>query len=83
MFSLISVKLGSNLIGLMHDKLVWYIVKKIVRFFKIHTELSDYEMLNSLLLFFFVGFETLFYLLKYEMLNSHPLFNFRLCVGLS
>lgn len=52
MFSLISVKLGSNLIGLMHDQLVWYIVKKIVRFFKIHTELSEYEMLNSLLLFF-------------------------------
>lgn len=25
--------------------------KKIVRFFKIHTELSEYEMLNSLLLF--------------------------------
>lgn len=79
MFSLISVKLGSNLIGLMHDKLVWYIVKKIVRFFKIHTELSEYEMLNSLLLLFL----RLLDLLKYEMLNSHPLFNFRLCVGLS
>lgn len=78
MLSFISVKLGSNLIGLMHDKLLG-ILYKIVRFFKIHTELSEYEMLNSLLLFF----ETLLDLLKYEMLNSHPLFNFRLCVGLS
>lgn len=78
MLSFILVKLGSNLIGLMHDKLVWYIVKKIVRFLKIHTELSEYEMLNSL-----IFFETLLDLLKYEMLNSHPLFNFRLCVGLS
>lgn len=56
MLSFISVKLGSNLIGLMHDKLVWYIVKKIVRFFKIHTELSEYEMLNSLLIWDSVWF---------------------------